>query len=328
MGLLYECQTEKYKSYRGVGDAPADYNEYWDRAKIELSRASLSYELVSAKFTCKSAECYDLYFTGVGGARIHCMFLKPRRAEGKIPAVAMFHGYWTSSGDWGSKLGFIAEGYCVLAMDVRGQGGTSVDNGSYLGNTQSGHIIRGVESESPDNLFYRNVFLDTAQCVEILASMDFVDENNIFATGASQGGALTIACAALSPRLKGAAALYPYLCDFRGVYQGGFEGTQYEEITWYFRQRDPMHKKEAEFFERLSYIDLKNLTPYIKCEILWFTALMDNVCPPFAQFAAFNGISSKKRQVFLPEYTHEWLPFTSDEINTFFNALSGGEGQI
>jgi cephalosporin-C deacetylase len=48
--------------------------------------------------------------------------------------------------------------------------------------------------------------------------MPDVDENRVGATGASQGGALTLACAALEPRIKRAAPVYPFLCDYRRVW--------------------------------------------------------------------------------------------------------------
>jgi len=320
MEKLYQCQTEQLKDYKGVGAAPADYDAYWARALKELDSVSLDYTLVKSDFVTRSCDAYDLYFVGVGGAKVHCQFLKPKNIPvgAKIPAVAVFHGYWTNCGDWTGKLGYIAEGFCVLAMDVRGQGGESEDNGTYKGNTQSGHIIRGVESDSPDDMFYRNVYLDTAQCVRILMNMDFVDTKNVFATGASQGGALTVVCACLSPQLKAAAPMYPFLCDFRGLYQNNFNCPSYEEITWYFRQRDPMHLKEDAFFERLGYIDLKNLTKFIQCDVLWFTALMDKTCPPFSQMAAYNNITSHKDVVFFPEYQHEYLPYAGDVIQKFF----------
>ena len=33
-------------------------------------------------------------------------------------------------------------------------------------------------------------------------------------------------------------------------------GAAYEEIKDYFRQRDPQHKKEKEFFNNLGYVDV------------------------------------------------------------------------
>ncbi|CDZ25117.1 Cephalosporin-C deacetylase [[Clostridium] cellulosi] len=322
LSKLYKEQIENLENYRGVGDPPADYDAYWDRAKAELNALPISYELAEPEFHPRGCKAYNLYFTGAGGAKIHCQLLIPKNIKGKMPGVAMFHGYWTNIGDWSSKLGYVEEGFCVLAMDVRGQGGESEDNGVYRkGNTQSGHIIRGLESENPDNMFYRNVFLDAAQTAKILMSFDFVDENNVFATGASQGGALTVACASLVPSLKGAAPVYPFLCDFRGIYKFNFDCPCYEEITWYFRQRDPLHRKEDFFFDRLGYIDLKNRTKDIKCDVLWTTALMDKVCPPFSQMAAYNGITSNKQRVFFPEYGHEYLPYSGDYILEFFESL-------
>lgn len=322
MKKLYHCETQKYADYLGVNEPPADYDVYWDRAKCDLGKAPLSYELKEARYKYRNCEAWDLYFTGVGGAKIHCQFLKPREYEGKMPGVVQFHGYWSNSGDWTSKFAFVEEGFCVLAMDVRGQGGESSDNGVFeKGNTQSGHIIRGVEGDDPDGLFYRNVFLDAAQCALILMNMDFVDETRVFATGASQGGALTVACASLVPNLRGAAPVYPFLCDFGGIYRNNFSCPTYEELTWYFRERDPMHEREEALFDRLGYIDIKNRSKDVKCDVLWLMALSDKTCPPFSQFAAYNGINSKKDMAFFPEYGHEGLLYSGDVILEHFLGL-------
>lgn len=119
-----------------------------------------------AQFSFPGVECYDLYFTGVGGARIHCKLAYPAHVEGKIPGVCMFHGYSGNVGDWQDKLSYAAVGMAILAMDVRGQGGYSEDNLQVKGNTLNGHIIRGLADPDPDKLFFRNVFLDTASAPE------------------------------------------------------------------------------------------------------------------------------------------------------------------
>lgn len=71
---------------------------------------------------------------------------------------------------------------------------------------------------------------------------------------------------------------------------------------------DPLHLREEEVFEKLGYIDIQNLAPNIRAEVLWATALCDQSCPPFSQFATYNKIKSPKRIVIYPEYGHEWLP--------------------
>ena len=42
--------------------------------------------------------------------------------------------------------------------------------------------------------------------------------------------------------------------------------------------------------------------------------LMDQVCPPSTQYAAFNNISSPKRTVIYPDFGHEKLPDIDDMI--------------
>ena len=46
----------------------------------------------------------------------------------------------------------------------------------------------------------------------------------------------------------------------------------------------------------------------MKAKMLMFTGLMDNVCPPSTQFAAYNKITSEKKVVFYPDFGHEGLP--------------------
>lgn len=52
----------------------------------------------------------------------------------------------------------------------------------------------------------------------VVMRLDYVDETNVSVTGGSQGGALSIACASLVPEIKRVAACYPFLCDYRRVW--------------------------------------------------------------------------------------------------------------
>ena len=94
-------------------------------------------------------------------------------------------------------------------MDCRGQGGLSQNVGIPCGSTFKGHILRGIRCEDPSYLLYRDIYLDAAQMVRIVMSMPEVDEKRVGAFGGSQGGGLTLACAALTPGLNRAAAQFP-----------------------------------------------------------------------------------------------------------------------
>ena len=61
----------------------------------------------------------------------------------------------------------------------------------------------------------------------------------------------------------------------------------YKELQEYFRLFDPTHEIENKMFENLGYIDFQNLAPLIQAEILCGIGMMDTICPPSSQFAAY-----------------------------------------
>lgn len=323
MAALFEKPLKELKVYQGVNPRPEDFDDYWDRALAEMNSVDPEIELVPAKFQVSFAECFNLYFTGVKGARIHAKYIRPKNnlSSEKCPAVLQFHGYTGNCGDWQSKLSYVAAGYCVAALDCRGQGGLSEDVGGVKGNTHKGHIIRGLDDPDPDNLLFRQIFLDTAQLAKIVMSFPEVDETRVGAMGGSQGGGLTIACAALETRIKKLAPLYPFLSDYKRVWDMDLAKGAYEELMTYFRLFDPRHERETEIFTKLGYIDIQHLAGRIKGEVLMGTGLQDTICPPSTQFAAYNKITSKKQVVIYPDFGHEGIPGFQDMVYEFMMGL-------
>src|SRR5690606_10860080 len=135
-------------------------------------------------------------------------------------------------------------------------------------------------------------------------------------------GGLTLACAALSPLIQRAAAMYPFLCDYQRVWEMDLVQHAYEELKTFFRQFDPTHEHQAQWFTRLGYIDNQHLAPRIKAQVLMGTGLMDTICPPSTQFAAYNRITSKKQVVIYPDYAHETLPGFWDRTMQFMAAMA------
>ncbi len=317
---VFEMPLEKLKVYQGTNPRPSDFDEYWDRGLSEMREMESDTQIEPADFHTSFAECSHLFFTGVGGARIHAKLLRPKNARAPHPAVIQFHGYSGNAGDWLSKLGYAALGYTVAALDCRGQGGLSEDKGGVAGTTLRGHIIRGLDDE-PDKLLFRQIFLDTAELAGIVMDMHDVDESRVGVLGGSQGGGLTLACAALEPRVKLAAPVFPFLCDYRRVWDMDLVARAYAELKEYFRLFDPTHARRDQIFERLGYIDVQHLAPRIKAKILMGTGLMDQVCPPSTQFAAYNKIESPKEMVTYPDFGHEKLPDFEDRTFQFMAGL-------
>lgn len=317
---LFEMPLDQLEVYAGRNPRPGDFDAYWERAHNEMRCVDPRVELVPAAFQTPFAACFDLYFTGVGGARVHAKYLRPTGAKAPHPALLLFHGYSGSSGDWQDKLGYVALGYSVAALDVRGQGGLSEDVGGVKGNTHTGQIIRGLDDDA-DKLFFRQVFLDTAQLAALVMGMPEVDPERVCAMGMSQGGALTLACAALEPRIRRLAPMCPFLCDYQRVWEMDLALNAYAELKTYFRLFDPRHEREQEIFTRLGYIDCQHLAERIRGEVLMAIGLMDDICPPSSQFAAYNKIKSKKERVLYPDFAHEGYPGFQDRAFQFFSEL-------
>ncbi|MCS6775266.1 MAG: alpha/beta fold hydrolase [Chloroherpetonaceae bacterium] len=317
---LIDLPLEELYRYEGRNPRPNDFDAYWERALAEMHAMPLEVELVPYPFPSKVAECFHLFFTGVGGARIHARYLRPKNAPEPHPAVLLFHGYSGNSGDWQDKLAFVSQGYSVVAMDCRGQGGLSEDPGGVKGNTHRGQIIRGLD-DAPDKLLFRQIFLDAAQLARIVMRFPEVAPDRVGATGGSQGGGLTLACAALEPRIRKIAPVFPFLCDYLRVWEMDLATGAYEELRTYFRLFDPLHERHDEVFTRLGYIDVQHLAGRIRAETLMVVGLMDTICPPSTQFAAYNRITAPKRLLIYPDFGHEGLPGAQDRIFEFFADL-------
>ncbi len=313
-----DMPMEQLEKYLGCSPRPEDFDAFWEKSLDEMKAVKPDIKIVPADFSTPYAECFDLYFTGVRGGRIHAKYLRPRNCPEPHPAVLQFHGYTWHSGEWTEKLGYAALGYSVFAMDCRGQGGYSDETGGVSGYTVHGHVIRGL-NDSPDRLLFRQIFLDAAQMASIAMEMPEVDPGRVGAMGGSQGGALAVVCAALEPRIRKVASVAPFLSDYYGSWQKG--GGTAGEIKNYFRLYDPQHKNEAEVFRKLGYIDIQNFADRVRGETVMVVGLSDECCLPSSVYAVYNKLKVKKKMFIYPDFAHENYPGINDEIFKFMMDL-------
>ncbi|NLZ88100.1 MAG: acetylxylan esterase [Clostridiales bacterium] len=313
---IFEMPLSELLTYQGVNPRPHDFDAYWDDMVARMHALGTAHQLERAAFQAPGVVCYDLWFEGIFGARVYAKLLAPEK-DGKHPALLCFHGYSGDSGDWTGHLHYAQAGFVVAALDCRGQGGKSEDKGGVQGNTLHGQIIRGLDDPDPAKMLTAALFLDTAQLARIVMAMDNVDKTRVGATGGSQGGALTLACGALEPGVAKIAPVFPFMCDYKRVWDMDLDVAAYSELREYFRNFDPRHKRVNEVFTKLGYIDLQYLAPRIKAETLLCCGLMDTITPPSTQFAAYNKITAPKRYELWPDFGHEHLPESNDLIFGF-----------
>jgi cephalosporin-C deacetylase len=284
----------------------------------EADQIPLDYTISPSEIPCfDTCDYLDLWFTGMEGARLYAKYLRPR-AEKPVPLVLQFHGYPGSSRSWLEQSSYAGMGCALLAMDCPGQGGRGQDVGGYLGTTVTGHIVAGLDGP-PEKLYYVRMHQNIRILCRIVRELSGIDLGKVFINGASQGGGLGLACAALNPELiDRAAILYPFLSDYRMVWELGADQIAYEGIRYYARWFDPAGERLEEWFGKLGYIDSKNFAHLIRCPVLFGTGLADTICPPETQCAVYNNLTCPKKRYFFPGFGHEEIQDFDDLILDFF----------
>ena len=83
---LIDKPLAELKVYPGLNPRPADFDAYWDAALRELDATDPQPELVPAReIAPRHSEAFDLWFTGVGGARVYAKYVRPKKPAGKTP---------------------------------------------------------------------------------------------------------------------------------------------------------------------------------------------------------------------------------------------------
>ncbi len=309
---LNDMPLEELRVYRGINPKPADFDAYWAEGLAEMNAVDADVKFVPAEFKTPFADCYELYFTGVGGARIHARVVRPKRS-GSTPLALHFHGLGGYAGEWCYYLPLAASGITVVGLDCRGQRGLSEETGRRLGSTQGDSFLTRGLLDGVKNLYYRGVYLDCAQIAGIAMNFDWVDRSRVGVWGGSQGGGLTLVCAGLVKGLNRIAPVFPYLCDYRRVWEMDLAEGAYRDIRDWLRAYDPRHEHIEEFFTSLGYIDAQFFAERVEARVQMQTGLRDTCCPPSTQFAAYNHITAPKELLLYPDYGHENLR-GADEI--------------
>jgi cephalosporin-C deacetylase len=304
--MHFDLPLHELYAYRPPQTRQPDFEPFWHETLAAAAQQPLDLRLEPLDLPYRNAYLARARYAGWEGAEIVGTWAAPE-GDGPFPAVAMYHGYSSTRPDAFVLLSWVSQGYAVLAIDVRGQSGESSDNGRYAGGQVPGYLTRGIEH--PANYYYRGAYIDAVRAVEALVSHPSIDSGRVGVVGGSQGGALTLAAAALcalagSVEVQAAVAEIPFLCHFERAVTL-VDSEPYREIATYCRRHGA---DSAQVFRTLSYFDVMNLTSLIRAPTLVTSGLMDMICPPSTIFAAYNNISAPKEIFVDPFGEHETFP--------------------
>ena len=295
-------------------DMQDDFSAFWQKAKADLAEVDPQYTLteIPGKSTARR-KVYLLEYHSVSdtnGEGIARAYFAEPTAPGTYPAIIHYNGYDGGTYDPWCMGGDDNPGYVELIVSTRGQ---LINNRPPYTNTYGDWFVFGFDSE--DHYYYRGAFMDAVRAIDFLCSRETVQQANIFAEGASQGGALTLAAAALSDgRLNAIAPAVPFMGDFPDYFQiASWPGNAANG------KRQQLGMTEEEMYRMLSYFDMKNLATLISCPTYMNYSLQDNVCPPHTNWASYNNLlSSEKKYLTNPTLGHETSGTWWTEYNQFF----------
>lgn len=299
---LFDLPLEALRDHRPDVAEPHDFDEFWAQTLAETRAAAWDAKVERVDNGLELVETSDVTFSGFAGDPIRAWWHVP---AGRAPraVIVEFIGYSGGRGLAHDVAAWPLAGYAHLLVDTRGQGwghwrpGDTPDpHGS--GSATPGKMTQGIED--PATYYYRRVYADAVRAVDTARAL--AGDIPLFVTGASQGGGITIAAAALSEGVAGAMPDVPFLCHFARA-TTITDARPYREIGEYLAA----HRGRAEqVYRTLSYFDGVNLARRADAPTLFSAALMDIICPPSTVFAAFNAWGSEDRGI-------EVYPFNDHE---------------
>ena len=170
------------ESFVSTVTAPVDLGSFWAEVNAELSSLPLDPELSPAPLrSTPDVKVYEVHYRSLGGLRIAGWYCVPAQGTGPFPALIEFPGY---KSDPSLPRAWAQRGVASLSVAVRGKLGSHQQfNPGYPGLLTSG-------VEDPSTYSYRGVISDCMRGVDFLLTRPEVDQERIFAHGASQGGGL------------------------------------------------------------------------------------------------------------------------------------------
>ncbi len=214
----FDMPLERLREYRTSTQEPDGLDDWWTK-RLEHARAQVQPPVLTPYETdlYRPFGVFDVEFSGAGGDPIRAWYIKPGEKQ-DAPVVVKFIGYGGGRGVPSEHFLLPSLGYAILVMDTRGQGGRWTAGGTGDGSGSTGPensqvMTRGIAS--PDDYYYTRLFTDAALAVDVALGLAGGGAK-VAVTGASQGGGLALAAAALhGDAVSVCHADVPFLCDIQ-----------------------------------------------------------------------------------------------------------------
>jgi cephalosporin-C deacetylase len=325
------------REYRGLATAayspeqikftqvePPDFDAFWDAGKAELAKTPMDAKLTLLPDACTSTvDVYHVSIRTAGpagplGARIYGILCEPK-APGHYPAILKVPGAGVRPYFGDPELA--AKGIIVLEIGVHG---IPVNMAKEVYDSLQMGALNGYwlfNFDDKERYYYRRIYLGCIRANDFLTSRPAWDGKNLLVMGASQGGQLTIATAALDHRVTGLSATHPAFCDVSAELQGRAGGWPHP----FMPEKDGSRSAQATpaKIATATYYDTVNFARRLRVPGYYNWGYNDETCPPTAAYAAYNVITAPKTLGVTLELGHSYTAEQYDAISGWITNFLG-----
>ena len=289
-----------------------DFDEFWEETRKKAYSVPLEPERELYDYPNDNVAVYKISYNGFDKTRINGWFMVPTfLKKDKYPCLIHYHGFGGNMGRPAGYMQWLMMGVAVIAVDCRGQNGTTGDNAAYSAGSTQSVACKGILNK--DEYYFRAVYMDCVKAIDFAVAQKEVDDKKIIIEGGSQGGALGMAVCALDSRPCLAMVDVPSNSDLVRRVEGAHGA--FSSVTDYLK----VHPYETDrVFETLSYFDTMNMADKIQCKVLASVGLKDDICPAIMYMATYNRIKSEKEIRMYPFNGHEGGSSVHNEVKLRF----------
>lgn len=284
---------------------PNDFDEFWQNTLAEARKTPLEAKRRLLPERCtEKVNVYEVSFQNIRqGSRTYgilCVPVKP----GKYPALLRVPGAGVRpyNGDiWTAEQGAI-----TLEIGIHGVPVTmpqSVYDDMFHG-CLNGYWDYNMNDR--DNCYYKRVFVGAVRSIDYIASLPEWNGTSLGVTGSSQGGMLSLVCAALDKRVTFYGAVHAAMCDHTASLKGVACGWPH---YFYYNPKNIDQKK----VETSRYYDGVNFARRITCPGWFSFGYNDDVVPPTTTYATYNTVTAPKELHLYQITRHFWVQEQWDE---------------
>ena len=295
---------------------PKDFDQFWQKTLEDARWTSLNAKrTLLADRSNEDVNVYQVAFQNIRWGSYTYGILSVPTKPGKYPALLRVPGAGVRpyTGDtYTAPTKAIVLEIGIHGVDVT-QPQQFYDN--LMNGSLNGYWNFGMDSR--DDSYYKRVVVGCVRSVDYIASLPEWDGKTIGVTGASQGGFLSYATAALDSRITFVAAVHPALCDLAASLKGVACGWPH-----YFYQQKNVNNNKV---ETSRYYDGVNFVRRIKCPTWVSFGYNDDVVPPTTAYATYNTLNCEKTLSVYQQTAHFWYQEQWDEWQLWMKKQMGIE---